>query len=564
MVLIAVLATVAINYGLSGYWVFLVTGAVIAGIALQGVGLVAGRTGMISLCQMSFAGVGAWVVAWLNVNHAPGTLILWTFLGGLAAVPFGIAIGLPALRLRGINLAIVTLGFAAAFDAILYAFTFPGQTKFIQVARPDWFSSDQAFLALCAGIFTLIAIGLDVLSRTPLGAAWQSIRHSERGTAAHGVSIPRAKLSAFALSAFIAGVSGGLLAGQLGTLVADSFNLMVSLVYYAVTTMAGAHLAEGALFGGVLIIFFPEILRRLGLPQDLGNIAFAIGATQALSMGGSFSEDLRTGLGRLFGRGKAVALAVAASDPAVNAPVASSSTQPALEIANLTVRYGSVVALDDLSLFVPQGTVVGLIGPNGAGKSTLIDAVAGFLASYEGKIMLAGLPIEGFLAHKRALAGVRRSWQTTRIAPQLSVGAYLSLAAGRILAPAETREVLSFFGCPGPETPIASVDAGTRRLLDVAGTVIARPKLVLLDEPAAGLSFSETQALADRIAEIPARFGSSVLLVEHDIDMVRKICSAVTVLDFGKVIASGPTAATLSDPRVVKAYVGEAAELGPA
>ena len=273
---VAIAATCLINFTLTSYWVFLFTSAVISGIALQGVGLVASRAGMISLCQMSFAAIGAWVVAWLNVKGAPGTLLLWVVLGGLAAVPFGIAIGLPALRLRGINLAIVTLGFAAAFDVVLLSYTFPGQTKFIFVQRPDIFSSDQAYFALCVAVFVIIALALDFLTRTPLGASWLSIRHSERSTAAHGVSIPQSKLSAFAISAFIAGVSGGLLAGQLGTLVAESFTLMVSLVYFVVTTMAGAHLAEGAIFGGILIIFFPELLRRLNLPQDIGNIFFAL------------------------------------------------------------------------------------------------------------------------------------------------------------------------------------------------------------------------------------------------------------------------------------------------
>lgn len=140
-ILIACIATTLINLTLTSYWVFLFTGAVVSAIALLGVGLVASRAGMISLCQMSFAAIGAWVVAWLNVKNAPGTLLVWVVLGGLAAVPFGVAIGLPALRLRGINLAIVTLGFAAAFDVILLSYTFPGQTKFIFVKRPDIFSS---------------------------------------------------------------------------------------------------------------------------------------------------------------------------------------------------------------------------------------------------------------------------------------------------------------------------------------------------------------------------------------------------------------------------------------
>ncbi len=564
MIAIAVAATTFVNFMFTSYWVFLFTSAIIAAIALLGVGLVASRAGMISLCQMSFAAIGAWVVAWLNVAEAPGTLLVWVVLGGLAAVPLGVAIGLPALRLRGINLAIVTLGFAAAFDVVLLSYTFPGQTKFIFVQRPDFFSSDQAYFALCVGVFVLVALVLDALNRTPLGASWLSIRHSERSTAAHGVSIPQSKLSAFAISAFISGVSGGLLAGQLGTLVADSFSLMVSLVYFVVTTMAGAHLAEGAIFGGMLIIFFPELLRRLNLPQDIGNMFFALGATQALSMGGTMSEDLRKGLSKLLG-GRVKQLAqTAATAGAIAPPPTAANAGIALEIKDLTVRYGNVVALNGVSFVVPEKSVVGLIGPNGAGKSTLIDAVTGFLHGYEGSIILSGKPLDALQAHKRAQAGVRRTWQQNRIAPQLSAGTYLTLAAGKLLPALEQKELLAWMGCPAPETPVSSIDAGTRRLIDVAGVIAARPKVILLDEPAAGLSHEESLLLASRIALIPERYGISVLLVEHDMDLVRLVCNSAVVLDFGKVIAAGPTATVLSDPGVIKAYIGDPEELAAA
>ena len=144
-------------------------------------------------------------------------------------MPLGIAIGLPALRLRGINLAIVTLGFASAFDAILAANTFPGQTQFLQVPRPDVFDSDRGYFLFVLIVFALIAGGLELIAGSRLGSSWLAIRHSERAAAAHGVGIPSAKLRAFAISAFVAGVAGGLLAGYLGTLVADNFTMLARL-----------------------------------------------------------------------------------------------------------------------------------------------------------------------------------------------------------------------------------------------------------------------------------------------------------------------------------------------
>jgi branched-chain amino acid transport system permease protein len=537
---------------LPSYWVFLATSVLITGVALQSLGLVAGRTGMIALCQMSFAGVGAWTVGYLNLAEAPGGLPVWILIGGLAAVPLGVAIGLPALRLRGINLAIVTLSFATAFDTILATMTYPGQTDFLQVPRPDLFDSDEGYFVFVLLCYVAVAVVLEVLSRSRLGASWLAVRHSERAAAAHGVSIATAKLSAFAISAFIAGISGGLLAGYLGTLVSENFGMMQSLSLYAVAVMTGAHFAEGAIIGGLLVVMFPEILRRLDLPQDIGNVLFAIGATQALSTGETMSETFRRQLRKLMpARVKAAASASASDLPA---PV-SRAAGPALSIENLTVRYSSVVALDGVSLTVAAGTVAGLIGPNGAGKSTFIDAVAGFLSSYEGSIKLGDKPLEGMPAHLRARAGVRRTWQTNRIAPELTVGGYLALAA-KGLSASETKAILGWLDCPDPDTLVVSVDAGTRRLLDVAGVVAARPAVVLLDEPAAGQSHEESVRLGQRIAEIPKLFGSAVLLVEHDMDLVRAVCSEVTVLDFGRVIASGPPAKVLDQGSVKKAYLG--------
>ena len=534
------------------YWVFLLTAVFITGIALQSLGLVAGRTGMISLCQMSFAGVGAWVTGYLNLIEAPGGLFVWMLIGGLAAVPVGIAIGLPALRLRGINLAIVTLGFAAAFDTVLATITFPGQTTFTQVARPELFEGDYGFFIFVLLTYGVIAVGLEFVNRSRLGASWLAVRHSERAAAAHGVSIPRAKLSAFAISAFISGVSGGLLAGYLGTLVSENFSMMQSLSLFAVATMVGAHFTLGAVIGGMLITLFPELLRRLNLPQDVGNVFFAIGAVHALSSGETISETWARLAGKLLpGR-----IAISAHRQRGRLPAAAVQEPGlALEVSDLTVRYGAVVALDKVNLQVPAGTVVGLVGPNGAGKSTMVDAIAGFLAGYDGSVKLNGKSLEGLSATSRARLGIRRTWQTTRIAPELSVGNYVRLAAGAI-SDEDLSAILQWFDCPPADTPIASVDAGTRRLLDVAGVVASRPPIILLDEPAAGQSYADAVKLGERIAAIPETFGSAVLLIEHDMDLVRRACSVITVFDFGRVIAYGAPQSVLAMPIVQKAYMG--------
>lgn len=552
IVVAAMVASAVIVGILPGYWTYLATSVLISAVALQSAGLVVGRTGIIALCQMSFAGVGAWTVGYLNVGGAPGNLPVWIVLGGLAAVPFGIAIGLPALRLRGINLAIVTLGFATAFDSILATITFPGQTKFISVPRPEIFDSDGGYFLFTLTFYAVLAVALEFLIRSRLGAIWLAVRHSERGAAAHGISIPGAKLSAFAISAFIAGIAGGLLAGFLGTLVADNFNMMQSLALFAVSTMTGAHFAEGAIIGGIFAVTFPEILRRLNLGQDIGNMLFALGATQALSVGESMSETLRRKFRGWRKKNEMVVHPEARIQGSAPVPLLHGTV---LSTRGLTVRYGAVVALNNVDLTVPEGTVVGLIGPNGAGKSTIIDAVAGFLHSYSGNVLLSGASVDNQPAHVRARNGIRRTWQTTRIAPELTVGEYVRLAGGK-MSDSEVEAILNWIDCLHPDTLVASIDAGARRLLDVAGAVAARPKVVLLDEPAAGQSYEETIKLGKHIAEIPKLFGCAVLLVEHDLDLVRAACSEIAVLDFGQVIAVGSPAVVLEDPRVRKAYLG--------
>jgi branched-chain amino acid transport system permease protein len=208
-------------------------------------------------------------------------------------------------------------------------------------------------------------------------------------------------------------------------------------------------------------------------------------------------------------------------------------------------------------LTIPSRAVCGLIGPNGAGKSTFVDAVTGFLRRYEGSVQLGGVAIDAMTVHNRVRAGVRRTFQTERTVPQLSVGDYVRLAARRKISSAEITELLSFLSGPASDLPIAEVDVGARRLVELAGAVAARPRIVLLDEPAAGLGQEASLQLAARISELPAHFGCAVLLIEHDMEVVSVSCSHITVLDFGKEIARGAPSEVLEMGAVVSAYLGD-------
>jgi branched-chain amino acid transport system permease protein len=299
------------------------------------------------------------------------------------------------------------------------------------------------------------------------------------------------------------------------------------------------------------MVFIPEIFRRLNISQDWSMVLFAAGAVHGLSQGTSMGEGIARKVRDRHLPGSTALQETQGTTPPLG-------VRPLLEVEDLTVKYGQIVALDSVSLTVPENTVMGLIGPNGAGKSTLTDALTGFIADATGTITLDGRRLTGLPVHRRASGGLRRTFQQDRVPVGLTVGAYLRFAAHRgTVGRAELAEICEFLGCPPPSAHVSQLDVGSRRLLEVAAALLARPKVLILDEPAAGLAHAESMALAARLTEVPARYGASVLLIEHDLDMVRRACATVVVLNFGEVIASGPPAQVLADPEVARAYLGD-------
>jgi ABC-type branched-subunit amino acid transport system ATPase component len=257
---------------------------------------------------------------------------------------------------------------------------------------------------------------------------------------------------------------------------------------------------------------------------------------------------------------------------------AAATTEPAppatdalLDVRGLTVVYGGVTALADVDLTVGHGEVVGLIGPNGAGKTTCIDAVGGFVAPARGRVVLAGRALDGLQPHARVGAGLARTFQACELFPDLTVRENLAVAAQRrtrwswvrdAVQPrrggtsARVGELLERLGLAAEaDARPAELPHGRQRLVDLARALATRPRLVLLDEPAAGLDRHETDALGDLLRGLPD-LGVAVLLVDHDMGLVMRSCARIHVLDLGRVIASGPPAAVRSDPAVVAAYLG--------
>jgi branched-chain amino acid transport system permease protein len=547
------------------YWLFLCATAALSAVVLLGLGVVSGGAGMIALCQLSFAAVGAWVVSWLWVHRVAGGLLLWTLLGALAAAAVGVLVGLPALRLRGVHLAVVTLGFALAVDVVLASVGFPSTAALRPVPRPSELSTDRAYFAFVAVVFLLAAVALALLGRSRLGASWRAVRFSERATAATGASVARTKLSAFAVGAALAGVGGGLLAGQIGLLVPQSFDTMHSLVFYVLAVISGALYWDGALLGGLLGTFLPELFRQVGISQDWANALFGVAAVQALAGGATGVERGRRALANRRRAEREAAVAAAPAPPPAPAPSPAPDRPgpgaPLLVVRGLAVTYGTVAALREVGLTVRADTVTGLIGPNGAGKSTLVDAITGFVPVSAGDVELDGRALGGLPPHRRVSAGVRRTFQQDRVPPTLSAGEYLRFASHRRVTQTELDTVAEHFGCPPLDLEVRSCTAADRRLLEVAGATLRRPRLLVLDEPASGMARHEALALAERLAQVPARFGAAVLVIEHNLEFVRRACDGLIVLNFGQVIADGRPDEVLASAAVRRAYLGDEAVL---
>jgi branched-chain amino acid transport system ATP-binding protein len=232
-----------------------------------------------------------------------------------------------------------------------------------------------------------------------------------------------------------------------------------------------------------------------------------------------------------------------------------------IEVDNLTVRYGGVTSLDALTLVFEQGTC-GLIGPNGAGKTTFFNVLSGFVKPASGAVRAFGTDLLGLAHYRRARWGVRRTFQTEQAIEQLTVYDNVAMVTSPLRGAARRADVLAAIDYVGmdvsPGTRVGTLGAGQRRLVEVARAVAGKPRLVLLDEPAAGLPEQETQHLAAVIRGIPGHTGALTILVDHDMSLVSAVCETTAVLDFGRLIASGPTAAVLRDEHVMRAYLGTA------
>ena len=559
--------------------------------------VVTGYTGQISLAQLTLAGVSAYILSTFATSWGIPFPIA-PILSALVAAAAGVVIGIPALRVRGLMLGVVTLTFAAGVEAIWFNNnSIDGGASGLNIPTPRMFGINlsigsgkdfprPAFGILCLVVLVLVALGVSWLRTSRLGTAMLAVRSDERSAAAAGINVVRVKLIGFAIAAFIAGLGGSLLAYQLGNVTFQDFDAYLGLVAFSIVVVAGITSVSGGILagiltsGGLLVALISSGVGSGGVDNWYGVVAgIGVILTVIFNPDGVvgpthlFLEQQRTKgalarpQGALVPSGAATTLPAArpAGVPLIAPDFVTNGALPAtvsagslLQVRNLTVRYGGVVAVDDVSFSVDEGQIVGLIGPNGAGKTTTIDALCGF-HSCEGIVSLDGRDIGSCAPHVRASLGLARTFQLAGVSDDLTVAENVQVGQQRAKGneAAETLDrILDDLGLTDMrELQVSILSQGQRQLVSVARALAAEPRLLLLDEPAAGLDSTESLWLAERLRAVRDS-GVTILLVDHDMSLVLNLCDIIDVLDFGALIAHGTPDEIRRNDVVSTAYLG--------
>ena len=564
------------------------TGSLITATAIISIILLTGFAGQLSLGQYAFVGAGAFISARLaDLYGLPFPLAF--IIGVAGTMLFGLIFALPALRTRGINLAVITLGLGVALDSLIFKNKFlTGGFEGTEISPPSLFGIEldsiiypQRYAMLALILFTICAIMLLNIRRGTSGRRLLAIRSNERAASSLGINITNAKLFAFALAAGFAAAAGVLKAFRFPNVRFESgYSMFDSIPAVLMGFLGGIGYVGGALIGGLIAIG--------GIANEFIGSLFDLAEWQALLISASAIAMVMihpagiapalASAAKKWGRNKKAAPIIIAPD--INGPAHEHGKQRAdnvqpksLKIENLCVRFGGVVALNDVSFDIQPGKITGLIGPNGAGKTSLIDAITGFNAPQSGRILLDDADIMQKNAAARARCAIGRTFQNLELFDDLNVADNIAVAcdSGDAMPylrdpfwprphkfPPAARHAIHAFGFAEKLGSMpAQLSYGERRMLAIARSVAANPSVLLLDEPAAGLGAEERAKVAQLIRSLADDWGMAILLVEHDMSLVMNNSDHIVVLDFGQKIADDIPAKIAKNPQVIKAYLGD-------
>jgi len=580
-------------YRLGSYDMHVVDIALVFAILAIGQGLVMGVAGQINLAQIAFFGVGAYAAAIATTHYGLG---FWA--AAAVAVPAaaltGLLVGLPALRVQSHYLGIVTLGLALAFlNWITNADITGGASGIPGIPVPPLggldLSSDYLYYYLELAAFAgALAFGLFVV-RTPLGRRLRAMRDDPLAAGSVGARIPVLRITVFAFAGVYGGVAGVLYAGLIRFVAPETFSVSDMFLLLAMVIIGGRQSLWGCVVGALGLSIIREAFIDLATDAQLayGTVVVLMVVFAPTGLAG-----IPTRLAHAVRRRRAPDATQGALEPflpyepGTDAPFdrdePPGAGAPLLDLHGITKHFRGLVALRGVSLTVAPGEIRGVVGPNGSGKTTLFNVISGFYKADTGTAVLDGRAVTGARPYRLAHLGLARTFQNLRLFADLTVRENVLVALDRtrtrwswryLLWPVGvwrhdrglarqadellTRYGLAQFGAAAPR----SLPYGIQRRVEIARAMAGSPRLLLLDEPAAGLNGEEKGQLAEIVRSIRAH-GTTVVLIEHDMGLVMSLCQRVTVLASGAVIAEGTPAEVVADPAVIEAYLGGAAMAG--